>query len=264
MAEPGDAGGAPPPSAGDPLWVVAGPSRQPADRLGTAVVTTLVDLIVSGRYAAGATLPTETELGAYFGVSRTVVRESVKLLQAKGLVSIRQGIGTVVSPSTSWNMIDDLVLRALVQHDQSLSILDELVEVRAMLERDTAAGAAAARTDEHLERMRAAFAAMEDAPDEAAFTAADADFHDAIMEASGKRLSRAIVTSIHDKARTTGRYQGEVSAAHNALTFEEHRRVLEAIENGDADAAADAVYTHIVGSWARRRPRRELGATTPE
>src|SRR3954447_4921148 len=240
--------------------VCPSPSRQPADRLGTAVVTTLVDLIVSGRYPPGAALPTEAELGARFGVSRMVVRESVKLLQAKGLVSIRQGIGTVVSPSTSWNMIDDLVLRALVQHDQSLSILDELVEVRAMLERDTAAGAAAARSDDHLDRMRAALAAMEHAEDEAAFSAADAAFHDAIMEASGKRLARAIVTSIHDKARTTGRYQGEVSAAHNALTLEEHRRVLEAIEHRDENAAADAVYAHIVGSWSRRRPRRETGA----
>ena len=237
------------------------PSRQPADRLGTAVVTTLVDLIVSGRYPPGAALPTEAELGARFGVSRTVVRESVKLLQAKGLVSIRQGIGTVVSPESSWNMIDDVVLRSLVQHDESLSILDEVVAVRAMLERDTAAGAAVARSSDQLAQMQAALAAMEQAGDDASFSAADAAFHDAIMAASGKRLARAIVTSIHDKARTTGRYLGEVSAAHNALTIEEHRRVLEAIENGDATAAADAVYAHIVGSWARRRPGTESGDT---
>jgi DNA-binding FadR family transcriptional regulator len=254
MAEPGNVAG--PPRPGDPLPPLAGPIRQPADRLGTAVVTTLVDLIVSGRYPAGATLPTEAELGAHFGVSRTVVRESVKLLQAKGLVNIRQGVGTVVSPSTAWNMIDDLVLRALVQHDQSMSILDEVVEVRALLERDTAAGAAAKRSDEHLDRMRDALAAMEQATSEAAFSVADAAFHDTIMEASGKRLSRAIVTSIHDKARTTGRYQGEVTASHNALTLQEHRRILEAIANRDANGAADAVYAHIVGSWSRRRPRR--------
>ena len=256
MTQPtGGAWDAPSPS-GVP-WPLPGPNRQPADRLGKAVVTTLVDLIVSGRYPAGATLPTEAELGAQFGISRTVVRESVKLLQAKGLVNIRQGIGTVVSPDTSWNMIDDLVLRSLVQHDESLSILDELVAVRAMLERDTAVTAATARSSEDLARMRTALAAMEQARDEAGFSAADAAFHDAIMAASGKRLARAIVTSIHDKARTTGRYQGEISAAHNALTMDEHRRVLEAIENRDATAAADAVYAHIVGSWARRRPHNE-------
>jgi DNA-binding FadR family transcriptional regulator len=227
------------------------------------VVTTLVDLIISGRYPPGATLPTEAELGARFGVSRTVIRESVKLLQAKGLVSIRQGIGTVALPDTSWNMIDDVVLRSLVQHDESLSILDELVAVRAMLERDTAAGAAAARSSDQLAGMRAALTAMEQAGDDAAFSAADAAFHDAIMAASGKRLARAIVTSIHDKARTTGRYLGEVSAAHTALTIEEHRRVLEAIENRDATAAADAVYDHIIGSWARRRPGGDSGEKSP-
>ena len=241
-------------------WPLPGSSRRPADRLGNAVVTTLVDLIVSGRYPPGSALPTEAELGAQFGVSRTVVRESVKLLQAKGLVTIRQGIGTVVSSDTSWNMIDDLVLRSLVQHDESMSILDELVAVRAMLERDTAAAAALARSDDALARMRAALADMEQARDEASFSAADAAFHDAIMAASGKRLARAIVTSIHDKARTTGRYAGEISAAHNALTIEEHRRVLEAIENGDATQAGDAVYEHIVGSWARRRPREQTTA----
>jgi DNA-binding FadR family transcriptional regulator len=76
-----------------------------------------------------------------------------------------------------------------------------------MLERDTAAGAAVARTDDHLSRLRAGITGMEQAADEMAFSAADSGFHDTIMAASGKRLARAIVTSIHDKARTTGRYR---------------------------------------------------------
>jgi len=231
------------------------PVRNRGDRLGTVVVATLVDLIVGGRYAAGTALPTEADLGDQFGVSRTVVRESVKLLQDKGLVRIRHGIGTVVNPSGSWNMIDDLVLSALVKHDESLSILDELVSVRATLEREMASAAAHVRSSDQLAAIRTALRAMERAADDTAeFSAADVVFHDTVMAASGHRLARAIVTSIHDKARTTGRYHGSTSVAYTELTLDEHRRILVAIENNDAAAAADAMYGHIMGSWSRRRP----------
>ncbi len=116
--------------------------RQRGDRLGSALVVQLVDDIVGGVYAPGATLPTEGDLGAKFGVSRTVVRESVKLLQDKGLIRIVQGKGTLVTDPRSWDLIDDVVLAAVVRHDDTLGILDELVLVRAALEREMASAAA--------------------------------------------------------------------------------------------------------------------------
>jgi GntR family galactonate operon transcriptional repressor len=232
--------------------------RTRGDRLGTAIVASLVDDIVSGRLAAGDTLPTEAEIGDHFGVSRTVVRESVKLLQDKGLVLIHRGVGTVVRSSQSWDMIDEIVLSALVHNDKSLVILDELVSVRAALEREMAITAAAVRTPGHVATIREALAAMESsAGDPGAFARTDAAFHDGVMTASGNRLGRAIVTSIHDKARTTGRYHGTTSAAYTAMTLDEHRAVLAAIEAGDGAAAGTRMYDHITGSWARRRPQRE-------
>jgi GntR family galactonate operon transcriptional repressor len=234
-----------------------GAVRTRGDRLGTAVVASLVDDIVSGRLSAGDTLPTEAEIGDHFGVSRTVVRESVKLLQDKGLVLIHRGVGTVVRSSQSWDMIDEIVLSALVHNDESLVILDELVTVRAALEREMAITAATVRTPEQLDAIRAALRAMErTADDPAAFAVADADFHDVVMSTSGNRLGRAIVTSIHDKARTTGRYHGTTSAEFAAMTLDEHRAVVAAIEAGDRDAAGSTIYDHITGSWARRRPQR--------
>ncbi|MEV6847563.1 FadR/GntR family transcriptional regulator [Actinoplanes sp. NPDC051411] len=235
-----------------------GAVRTRGDRLGTAVVASLVDDIVSGRLPAGDTLPTEAEIGDHFGVSRTVVRESVKLLQDKGLVLIHRGVGTVVRSPQSWDMIDEIVLSALVRNDESLVILDELVTVRAALEREMAITAAAVRTPEQIEAIRSALRAMErTADDPAAFSAADADFHDVVMSTSGNRLGRAIVTSIHDKARTTGRYHGTTSAQYTAMTLDEHRAVVEAIEAGDRAAAGSLMYAHITGSWARRRPQRD-------
>lgn len=229
------------------------------DRLGIAVVAALVDDVVSGRYVADSALPPEGELADRFRVSRTVVRESVKLLQEKGLVVIRQGIGTVVRPAQGWNMIDDDVLTALIRADDSLTVLDELVAVRATLERDLAEAAAAAqaRRSGSTTELRAALAAMEMAADDLpAFSAADVAFHDAVMDLSGKRLARAIVASIHGKARTTDRYVGATSARYTALTLQEHRDIVAAVESGDGGRAATAMYNHIVDSWSRRRPMR--------
>jgi DNA-binding FadR family transcriptional regulator len=229
--------------------------RSTSDRLGTLVVTRLADDIVAGRSAAGSTLPTEAELGKQFGVSRTVVRESVQLLQGKGLVLIKRGVGTVVCDSASWDMIDDVVLEALVRNDDSLAVLDELVVVRAALESEMAGSAAARRTTEQVAALHASFDAMvRKADDVSAFAAADVDFHDFVMVASGNRLGRAIVTSIHGKARTTGRYVGATSAAFASMTLDEHRRILDAVEEGDETAASAAMRAHIVGSWSRRRP----------
>jgi GntR family galactonate operon transcriptional repressor len=251
----------PTPSTSDTGVLSAPPAataRTRGDRLGTVVVASLVDDIVSGRLSAGDTLPTEAEIGDHFGVSRTVVRESVKLLQDKGLVLIHRGVGTVVRSSQSWDMIDEIVLSALVHNDESLVILDELVAVRAALEREMAMTAAAVRTPDQIDAIKAALRAMErTADDPAEFSLADAAFHEVVMTTSGNRLGRAIVTSIHDKARTTGRYHGTTSAAYFSMTLDEHRAVLAAIEAGDRPTAGTTMYEHITGSWVRRRPRND-------
>jgi GntR family transcriptional regulator, galactonate operon transcriptional repressor len=250
-------GGAEPATDGD---AAAAPmlSRTPRGQrrsLATTVVADLVDDIVAGRYVVASALPNEGDLGLRFGVSRTVVRESVKLLQDRGLVHSQQGIGTVVRPFSSWDLIDDLVMAALVRHDASLAFLDELVVVRAGLERDMAAGAARAAPGEgDLADVVRALARMEaSAEDPIGFGLADVEFHDAVMALSGNRLAKVIVTRIHDKARTTGRYHGTVSPVRVELTLEEHRQVLRALQGGDEAGAAAAMHTHITRSWARRR-----------
>jgi GntR family galactonate operon transcriptional repressor len=244
----------------DPSWGSAvlaehASRRQRGGRLGSAVLAKLADDIVGGVFPPGSTLPTEADLGTQFGVSRTVVRESVMLLQEKGLIRIVQGKGTLVLDPRSWDLIDDVVLSAVVRHDDTLGILEELVIVRAALEREMAAAAAEHASAAQKELIKKAFAEMErSAPDVAQFAAADVGFHDAVMDASGNRLARAIVTSIHGKARTTGRYHGSTTADRITETLDEHREILEAISRSDAAAANAAMYAHIVGSWTRRRP----------
>src|SRR6185437_384312 len=94
-----NAGTAPPPP-----W-----ARRPTN-LAKAITAELVDRIVRGVHPAGTPLPPEPALCETFAVSRTVVRESVKILQEKGLVQVRQGTGTIVTPPTAWDMLDELVL----------------------------------------------------------------------------------------------------------------------------------------------------------
>jgi DNA-binding FadR family transcriptional regulator len=224
-------------------------------RLGTAVVQQLVDDIVGGAFPPGSTLPTEADLGERFDVSRTVVRESVKVVQEKGLVRIVQGKGTQVTDPRRWNMIDEIVLGSLIRQDESLVILDELITVRTALEREMAAAAARHATAEQRERIAAALEAMHrDANLVERFAEDDVVFHDVVMEVSRNRLGRAIVTSIHDKARTDVRYHGSYSKAAVKATLAEHQRIAEAIIRGDADAANEAMRAHIMDSWARRRP----------
>ncbi|MEV6150010.1 FadR/GntR family transcriptional regulator [Nonomuraea sp. NPDC052129] len=231
------------------------PRRERAPKLGTTVVEQLVDDIIRGTLRPGATLPPEADLCEEFGVSRTVIRESVKVIQEKGLVRIEHGRGTQVTEPRQWNLLDDVVLTSVIAHDETAAFLDELVTVRTALEAEMAAAAALARTSDDDQRIAEALGVMRSnlasPPD---FGAADVRFHDVIMAASRNRLGRAIVNSIHDKARTSMRYHGQYNEEVMRQTLDEHQAISDAISAGDPEAAAAAMRTHILDSWNRRRP----------
>jgi GntR family galactonate operon transcriptional repressor len=109
------------------------PRRVRPAKLGTTVVEQLVDDIVRGALRPGSALPPEGDLCEEFGVSRTVIRESVKVIQEKGLVRIEHGRGTQVTDPRRWNLLDDVVLTSVIAHDENATFLDELVSVRTAL-----------------------------------------------------------------------------------------------------------------------------------
>lgn len=223
--------------------------------MGDTVVAHVADRIVSGRYAVGQSLPTEPQLCAEFGISRTVVRESIKLLEDKGLVRATSGRGTRVLPRAGWNLLDPVVLEAQIRHDGELRVLDNLVEVRAALECDLAARCARVigpDESEALARQLDFLATCVDDPER--YLAEDVVFHEMIMAASGNELGYAIVNSIHAKARLSGRYSGMPPPGDLAVSLAEHQRIGEAILAGEPDAAATLMRRHIVESWERRRP----------
>ncbi|WP_133976756.1 FadR/GntR family transcriptional regulator [Kribbella voronezhensis] len=230
------------------------PRRLPVGRLGVAVVAELVDLIVTGRLQEGDLLPPEGPLSEQFGVSRTVLRESVKRLEEKGLVTVSQGRGTQVRAPGYWNMLDPVVLSALIDNDESLGVLDELTVVRASLESAMAGAVAGSHSAEELRRLENALTAMRESESETdSFRQADVIFHYALMEISGNRLAENIAKQIYRRAVESSRYQGINPPDAVALTLKEHEAIVDAIARKDAVAAEKSMYDHIHGSWERRR-----------
>ena len=215
-----------------------------ADNLTRRVVEALGQAIVTGTWDAAGAFPIEAELCARFGVSRSVVREAVKMLTAKGLLSARPRRGTVVEPEPHWNLLDPDVLRWLLERAPSPGLLAEFTQMRLGIEPQAAALAAQAvgrgqagmllPIREALARMQAAGAGQDDP------LASDIAFHVAILHASGNRflvqLRELVDTALRISIRMTNARKGVALAS-----VDDHARVLHAIEAGDPVAAAAAM-----------------------
>jgi DNA-binding FadR family transcriptional regulator len=229
--------------------------KRPA-RMALAVTEDLVDRIVRGEFEAGTALPKESELCAHYEASRTVTREAVQSAEAMHLVRAQQGLGTIVQPFDEWDLAHPTVLAATIRHDAQLAILEDLIDMRRALESQMAAQAAVRADAEQLRVITDAYergAAAADDP--AAHLQADLDFHDAVMRASGNRLSRVATNKLLEEALRSLRYLGDSTAEDFRLSNEGHEAILARIGAGEAEAAAQAMNEHIVGSWLRRRPR---------
>ena len=230
------------------------PTDHMGRRLSAAVVRSLVDLIVTGQFGEGDLLPPEGPLSERFGVSRTVIREAAKRLEEKGLVVVAQGRGTQVARSGTWNMLDPVVLAALIDNDRSLALLDDLTAVRGALEGIMASDVASSHTEAQLNRIEHALETMREAQQEGeVFRQADAVFHLTIMELSGNRLAANIARNLYGRAQTSSRFQGIAYPGAFESTLEEHARVVEAIRAGDPAAAEAAMRAHIFDAWQHRR-----------
>jgi DNA-binding FadR family transcriptional regulator len=228
--------------------------RAPAARLGVAVVHDLVEAIVKGDVEPGSALPPEERLAQHFAVSRTVIRESVKRVEEKGLISVSPGRGTIVQSKTSWNVLDPVVLAVMLENDSSLGVLDEIAVIRASLEGSMSAATAAHRSDDQLAEVAESLRRMEQSVDDfEVFPDADLDFHFLVMTLSGNELASSITKILFSRARQSARFVGNQSTDAFHTTLEEHRRVYEAIAAGDAAGAEAAMRAHILDAWQRRR-----------
>lgn len=220
---------------------------EPAPQLGRNLTYGLLDslgrAIVIGRFERES-FPTEAELAKQHGVSRSVTREAVKMLTAKGLLSARPRQGTMVQPTTSWNLFDTDVLRWLLERQFSVDLLRQFNQLRVAIEPEAAALAARFAGDEDiarvtagLERMKAAEQGLDDALE------ADIAFHVAILRASKNpfyiQLRDVVSTALRTSIRFTNRIKGRTA------NISDHARVRDAIGSGDMETARVAMRSLI-------------------
>ncbi|MGN6375029.1 MAG: FadR/GntR family transcriptional regulator [Sphingomonas sp.] len=201
------------------------------DRLGKAIVT--------GAYQ-DTPFPTEAELSKQHAVSRSVTREAVKMLTAKGLLSARPRQGTIVQPVSSWNLFDADVLRWLLERKFSVDLLQQFSELRLAIEPAAAALAATAADANGLALIRAGFGRME-AAEKGEDDPLDADiaFHVAVLQASANpffgQFREVVATALRTSIRFTNRIKGRTA------DLDQHGDVMRAIEARDPEASRTAM-----------------------
>ena len=144
--------------------------------------------IVRGDYPPGTILPNEAKWSETFEVSRSAVREAIKMLMAKSLLSSRPKVGSWVEPRERWNLLDRDVLGWYAMAPDRESFLRTVQEFRHIIEPEATALAAERRTDEQMAEISAACREMGEATTRASRTQADTRFHLAILRASGNEL----------------------------------------------------------------------------
>jgi GntR family galactonate operon transcriptional repressor len=204
-----------------------------------AMVAALGAAIVRGEIASGTVLPAEPELAERYGVGRSVVREAVKTLVAKGLLTVRPRHGTQVRAQHDWTLLDREVLGWMRSGDGlDRSLLLALEETREIIEPEAAALAAIRATPADLVRIREALAAMEaDQGDPRAAIAADKRFHLAILDATNNPILRSFRGAIDTILSAMFDFTVDVFAGNLA----NHAAVVDAIAEGDAERARQAM-----------------------
>lgn len=213
--------------------------------------------LLQGRYPPGSTMPAEAELGARFHVSRTVLREVMKTLTAKGFVVPKTRVGTRVRDTVFWNFFDADVLAWRLCLGLDDAFLETLTEVRRALEPAAAALAAHRRRPQDVARLRECVRQIDrSGHSRQSFAAADLDFHLAMGTASGNPLIRSIASVIETALVASSKYSSPADdPGDQAASVAGHSAVVDAIEAGDASAAAQRILT-VIDSAARRIERR--------
>jgi DNA-binding FadR family transcriptional regulator len=216
---------------------------EPGRNLTYSLLDNLGRAIVTGHFENRA-FPTEAELAKQHHVSRSVTREAVKMLTAKGLLSARPRQGTVVLPTSSWNLFDADVLSWLLERKFSVELLRQFNQLRVSIEPEAAALAArfASAEDVHrishgLDRMKAAEQALDDPLE------ADIAFHVAILQASGNPFYAQFRDMVGTALRTSIRFTNRLK--DRTANVADHARVRDAIAARDPDAARAAMRSLI-------------------
>lgn len=216
----------------------------------------LEEMILSDHMNVDEKLPSEQSLATGFGVSRPVIREALMLLNARGLISKKNGEGAYISPPSTENF-NRTVNRFVKMTDIDLT---SLFEVRLVLEVLSAQLAAASRTEEDIQKLRDWVEEMKsDQQDNSKFATDDVAFHAMIASIGKNRMLGMILNSLTEQIAVMIEHNLALEGS-NEDTINYHTKIIDAIESGSPEKAADIMRNHIIVSMRNLEQTEKLRA----
>ena len=213
--------------------------------------------IVSGTLHECQLIDDENKLCTRYHVSRSVIREAIKILVGKGLLEVRRGHGTRVKPRVDWNILDNDVLAWHQGLQLDAKFLRKLMDVRQMMEPNAAGWAAETGTPSQIKRIFDAKQSMKLATSVQAYVISDALFHRSILKASNNEflfaLDGVIFSALLGSINTTNS-----DLNNNVLSLPFHKKIYDAIFERNSKAAYAAMEEHLADTFKR------LSETVPE
>jgi DNA-binding FadR family transcriptional regulator len=212
------------------------------DSLVDRVVNEIQHQIMIGQFTPGMMLPSERELCEQLGVSRTALREAVHMLVSRGLLETRPGVGTIVKAVTSDHVRQPLAM--ILTQSGSIN-LDHLNQVRQILEVEIIQLAAKEATDEEIKLLKSLYQRMEEAAGRPCeYSILDGDFHRALAQITHNPFLEILLDAIRDAMQSVRilvfNHPGLIATVN-----EDHRKMVEFIENHDTRSAGKAMRAHL-------------------
>lgn len=222
------------------------PVQEKSDSIYGKVVTELKSAIMSGRLKPGDKLPGERVLAEMLGVSRTSLREALKMLAAAGLVTIKHGQGVFIANHDHDSYLQKFVQQVLVNPQE----IKELFEIRKVLETQAAAWVAERGSTDQINRLAGLLTSTKDklaqqpTPGLALLAEQDSKFHLLLAEATNNSVLVRIMEGLLDLLADS-RCRSMAVPGRPLKSLEEHRQVVEALLLRQPDAAREAMLQHL-------------------
>ncbi len=215
-----------------------------SSNLSQGMVQALGRSIVCGEYDRTASFPSEAELCEQFGVSRSAVREAVKMLSAKGLISSRPRQGIRILPEEHWNIFDTDLLKWSLESMPSLKVLQEFLQMRIAIEPQAAALAARHADQAGLDAIEAALERIRTASNAEQSLEADIAFHVSVLYASKNRFYIRLRDFTQTALQVSIRHTNTIKGAAETIV-EDHTKIFNAIKNRNPERAKNAMFLLI-------------------
>lgn len=216
-------------------------------------ITTLRGMIQSGELPPGSRLPPEHQLATQMGLSRSGVREAVKVLEAARVLDVRRGDGTYVTSLAPALLLEGVGVAVELLQGETLL---EVMEVRRLLEPAATGLACIKATDAQLAEVEALLQRMRDAADDPeALMLADTAFHRAVIASTGNETLTSLLDGLSNRTMRARMWRGVVEGNVTQATIDEHQAIYQALKARDPFLATSAALIHVntSESWLRAR-----------